>query len=154
MAGRPFTKTYESCMIQPVKRDRRILPAERSGKAVDTMAKFCPLKTAEQDQEALSREYAAGREIGVVRLGEAHLFFRKGRKVYYLSYSEMDRCFRRVMLVTSKLCCGRGDIRVENLVVCSGGRELAVIQLPGTRAAEMLLEELKPLAPHARFTNQ
>lgn len=118
------------------------------------MSKFNPLKTAADASVDLKAEYETGREIGVVRLGESRLFFRKGRKIYYIAYPEISRCFRRVMLVTSKLCCGRGDLQVENLVICDDTQELAMVQLPGTRAAEMLLEELKQLAPHAAFTNK
>ena len=42
------------------------------------MSKFNALKTAADPSVDLSAEYAAGREIGVVRLGESRLFFRKG----------------------------------------------------------------------------
>ncbi len=114
--------------------------------------KFYPLKESEENQESLAAEYGEAREIGVVRLGEAHLYFKKGRKVYYISYSGIRRAFRRVMLVPAKLCCGKGDLQVEHLVICSETEELAQIGLPGTRAAKGLMEELKKRIPDADFT--
>lgn len=112
--------------------------------------RFYPLKTEAPDPSALAADYKAGREIGVIRLGERALFFRRLTKTYYIAYEEIARCFRRVMVVPTKCCCGRGSLQVENLVVCDGERELAVIQLPGTRAAEALMADLARLAPHAK----
>lgn len=115
--------------------------------------KFYPLKTPASSEEPLAPEYKAGREIGVIHLGSRHLFFRKMRKVYYISYAEIHQCFRRVQLIPTKCCCGKGDFQVENLVISDGERELAMIQLPGTRAAEALMEEMRTRAPHAKLRN-
>lgn len=72
--------------------------------------------TEKQDME---QDYKAGRAIGIVRLGKEHLYFRRIRKIYYVPYTDIRRCFRRVMRVPAKLCCGRGDLEVENLVICT-----------------------------------
>jgi hypothetical protein len=115
--------------------------------------KFYPLEENQPQTEAkqLESEYTAAREIGKIRLGEQRLYFRSGRKIYYIPYTSIRRCFRRVMLVPAKLCCGKGDLEVENLVLCGDSGELAQIQLPGTRAAKILMEELKALIPEAEF---
>ena len=96
--------------------------------------------------------YKSGREIGIIRLGENALFFRRRMKVYYILYNEITRCFRRVMSIPAKLCCGKGEFVIENLVVYAGDKEVAEIQLPGTKAARILMEELKEKAPHAQFS--
>lgn len=114
--------------------------------------KFYPLKTEAPEGADLSGEYREAREIGVIRLGRERLFFRKLRRAYYIAYPEISRCFRRVMLVPTKCCCGRGELQIENLVVCDGERELAVIQLPGARAAEAVMQELTARTPHAKHT--
>ena len=114
--------------------------------------RFYPLTTGEGDGEALRGEYAAAREIGRVRLGQTLLFLRSGLRVYYIPFSEIGRCFRRVQLIPAKMCCGRGNLEVENLVVCdSNDRELIQVQLPGTKAARILMEELRARAPGAAF---
>jgi len=56
------------------------------------------------------------------------------------------------MLVPARLCCGRGELEVENLVICTDAGEAAQIQLPGAKAGKLLLEELKKRLPDAEFT--
>ncbi len=114
--------------------------------------KFYAVTASAPDGAAVQEEYKNAREIGVVRIGGNHFFFRKGRKVYYIPYSDIRRCFRRVMLVPAKMCCGKGDLAVENLVIYGDEGELAQIQLPGTRAAKELVEILKGKMPDAEFT--
>ncbi len=108
--------------------------------------------TAQAHQQDMEQDYKESREIGIVRLGKEHLYFRRMRKVYYIPYTDIRRCFRRVMLVPAKLCCGKGDLEVENLVICTDGGEAAQLQLPGAKAGKILLEELKMRLPDAQFT--
>ncbi len=105
--------------------------------------------TEKQDME---QDYKAGRAIGIVRLGKEHLYFRRIRKIYYVPYTDIRRCFRRVMRVPAKLCCGRGDLEVENLVICTDQGEVAQLQMPGAKAGKILLEELKNRMPDIAFT--
>lgn len=112
--------------------------------------KFYPLAAA-NDEAAMKAEYNGGRAIGNVRLGTQTLFFKEKRKIYYINYGEISRCFRRVMLIQTKMCCGKGNLEVENLVICGGNGELAQIQLPGERAGKILLEEIARLAPHVQI---
>ena len=111
--------------------------------------KFYPLSTVAAEPEGLQEEYKAGREIGKIHLGVTHFFFRSVRKVYYIPYTEIRRYFRRVMLVPAKLCCGKGEFQMENLVICGDAGELAQIELPGTQAAKVLMECMSELAPEA-----
>ena len=55
------------------------------------------------------------------------------------------------MIITAKLCCGRGELAVENLIICDEAKELASVALPGTRAAKALMEELQQRIPGAAF---
>ena len=113
---------------------------------------FYPLASEAGSREELSAEYKAAREIGKVRLGELRLFMRAGLKTYYIPYKDVRRCFRRVQLIPAKMCCGRGDFEVENLVVCGeGGAELMQVQLPGAKAAKILMAELEERIPEAEF---
>ncbi len=112
---------------------------------------YHPLTQTQYSPELLQAEYKAGREIGKLRLGENDLFFRSGLKTYFIPYSEIKRCFRRVMMIPAKLCCGKGALPVENLVICDEEKELAQIQLPGQQAARVLMEELKQRIPAADF---
>lgn len=109
--------------------------------------KYFPLTTQTLNENELKIEYKSSREIGVVRLGEKHLYFRKLRKIYYIPYGDIEKCFRRVITVPMKLCCGKGDMGIEHLVICGRDGELAQIELPGTKAARILMEQLKDRIP-------
>lgn len=114
--------------------------------------KFYPLREACRDASLLQADYETAREIGVIRTGKEFLFFRVRLKHYYIPYAGITRCFRRALLVPAGMCCGRGNLQIENLVICSGDEELAVIQLPGTRAARELIKELKLRMPDRDFS--
>lgn len=115
--------------------------------------KFYSLERIETaDKHDMEQDYKESREFGIVRLGTARLYFRRLRRVYYIPYADIRRCFRRVMLVPARLCCGRGNLEVENLVICTDRGEAAQIQLPGAKAGKILLEELKKRLPDAEFT--
>ena len=115
--------------------------------------KFYSVTSEHNNAAALQAEYASGRVIGNVNLGAEFLFFKEKRKVYYIPYADMTRCFRRVLLVQTKMCCGKGNLELENLVICGNGDvELAQIQLPGKRAAQELMKELKFRMPNGNFS--
>ena len=124
------------------------------------------------DSALMAADYRAGRGVGVITLGKRFFFFRKFLTVYYIPYERISRYFRRVEAVQAQIGCCGGEIRVENIVLCAadaagaengkpetgnGGteskraeeREIAQIQLPGEKAARLLMEELRRLAPQA-----
>lgn len=115
--------------------------------------RFYALTLEAVDKNVLAAEYKSGREIGIVKLGETCLYFRKKLKVYYIPYTSINRCFRRVMSVPATLCCGKGNFEIENLVIHSDDKEVAQIQLPGTKAARILMDELKVRVPNGNFTS-
>ena len=113
--------------------------------------KFNALTQTTPAEGLLEAEYRSGREIGVITLGETCLFFKKGRKVFYLPYADITRAFRRVQMVPARMCCGKGDLTVENIVICDSTGELAMIQMPGERAAKGVMDELAAKAPQAEL---
>ena len=100
---------------------------------------------------ALAAEYKAARAFGNVRVGDSHLFIRSGMRNYALEHSGIRRCYRRVMRVPMKMCCGSGSLDVEHLVVEGDSGELAQVQPPGTRAAVALMELLKERMPEVEY---
>ncbi len=122
--------------------------------------KFHPAGASLEDGAQIKREYETARQIGTVRVGETLLFFRAGLKTYYIPYDAVRQCFRRVYQVPVKMCCGRGEIEYEHLVLCAQPEgeeaaappvEIADIQLPGTKAAKELIRLLKEKMPEADF---
>ena len=114
--------------------------------------RFYPLLGSGAEETGLDSEYKGAREIGKVRLGELHLFFKSGLKTWFIAYRDVRRLFRRVEAVPAKMCCGKGTFEIENLVVCGeGDKELAQVQLPGKKAAQILMQELQERVPEAQF---
>ena len=109
--------------------------------------KYHPL-TQTADNAVLKAEHSAGRTIGNVVLGNTYFFFKEKRKICYIPYTDITRVFRRVVLVQTKMCCGKGNLEVENIVVCTEQGEVAQVQLPGARAGVIMLEEIGKRAPH------
>ena len=87
-----------------------------------------------------------------MRTGSSNLFFRAGLRHYVIPFSEITGLFRRINVVPAQLCCGKGDLEMESLVVVADGREVAVIQLPGKKAARALIAELKEKLPEVDFS--
>ncbi len=100
----------------------------------------------------LEREYREAHSVGAVRVGETVLFVKARLKNYYIPYTDIRRCFRRVQLVPAKMCCGKGEFQIENLVLEGDAGELAQVQLPGTKAARLLMDELKVKMPGVSFS--
>lgn len=114
--------------------------------------KFYSLSENTVDDAVLEKEYKEARQIGAIRLGETCFQFKSRLKNYYIPYADIKHCFRRVMGVNLKMCCGKGEMQVENLVIGDDDKEIAVIQLPGSRAAQELMKELKERMPNCDFT--
>ena len=113
--------------------------------------KYFPMTETISD-EVLNVEFKAGREIGAATLGDTCLFIKVKRKIHYIPYSDLHRAFRRVELVQAKMCCGKGNFQIENLVICNKeDSELAQIKLPGARAGIIMLEELEKRVPHIKI---
>ena len=113
--------------------------------------KFYPLVSAVEDN-ILSIEYKEGRKIGNVTLGDTCMFFKAKLKVSYIPYADVFRAFRRVQLIQTKMCCGKGNLEIENIVICDKDEnEVVQIQLPGERAGIVMLEELESRWPHIKI---
>lgn len=111
--------------------------------------KFYPLTGEGAPGTELKEEYESARAIGGVRIGARRLYLRQGRRVGHIPYADIRRCYRRVLVVPMRMCCGKGDLELENLVVEGDGGELATVRLPGGRAAKALMEELGKKLPEA-----
>ena len=102
--------------------------------------------------EELKAQFRSGHQVGVVCVGQDYLFVRKRLKTYFVSYTDAERIFRRVQTVHVNMCCEQGDLQFDYLVVMLDGKEVLEAQLPGAKAAKLLMEELKETRPDCDFT--
>ena len=114
--------------------------------------KFYPVIKEMPVPETLQTEYKNAHVIGVMRIGTEDLFFKAGLRNYFIPFNAVKRCFRRIMSVPAKMCCGTGNFSVDSIVIGDADHELAEIQMPGTKAAKLAMEELKNVLPHADFS--
>ncbi len=103
----------------------------------------------ELEKNTLTNDYKNSRTIGKIKLGQNALLFKSNFKIYYIPYDDITCYFRRIFQVPTKVCCAPVSLDVENLVVCDQTGEIAQIQLPGKKAAEILMQELKKIIPNA-----
>lgn len=96
---------------------------------------------------SLKQSLKNGHTIGAVTVSKERIFVKKGLGYYHIAYDEAQKIFRRVRSLHANICCGDGDIEVEYLVIMANDTELMEITLPGKKAAQMLIEELRAVAP-------
>lgn len=117
--------------------------------------KFIPLEPMDAvlDMAVLESEYSEGRELAPVRFGSQHFFFKVRRKVYYIPYEKITRCFRRVELVDARMGCCFTALDMENIVICGAEeQELAQIRLSGgERVGKVVLDTLQEKCPNAEI---
>lgn len=114
--------------------------------------KFEPLNKDTAEKALLEQEYAKAHVIGKLRIGDSVLFLRVRMKTYYIPFSSIRRCFRRVRIVHAGGCCGGSSLAIENMVICDESGELAELQMPGEKAGKSALEEMQKKMPHVIFT--
>ena len=97
--------------------------------------------------DELKKDYDKSHKIGALHIGEVCAFIRAGFKTYYIPYSGVSRFFRRVQTVPIKMCCGKGDLKIEHIVFMSNDKEVIQVQMPTTKAAKIAMGELSALMP-------
>lgn|GEM_PF-2016209 len=115
--------------------------------------KFTNLIPNEPNKEVpTDTQFKEGHTIGAVTVAKDYLFIKKGLKTFFVAYASAERIFRRVRRLHANICCGDGDIEVEYLVVTHEGRECIEVTLPGKKAAQILMEEIRQAAPALETT--
>lgn len=114
--------------------------------------RFKPLYTSIQDKGVLKTDFKVGNRYGIAVAGNNFLFFKSFLTAYYIPYSEITRCFRRVLLVPAKMQGNSGNLQVESVAVYNKDGEVAAINMPGKKSAEEFICLMKLKAPDADFT--
>ena len=67
--------------------------------------------------EVLDQEFEQGIAKGKVKLGENTIFWKKGLRWYGVKIEQVERIYRRVEEVKSKLCCGSANFDIQKLML-------------------------------------
>lgn len=113
--------------------------------------KFYSLLDKKAYEEDLSELFSKGHRVGAVTVSENGIFVKKGLKTYYIAYNNAERIFRRVRMVDANVCCGKGQMNFDYLVVMADNKEVLEVQLPGSKAAKLIFDEMKGLSPETDF---
>ena len=103
--------------------------------------------------EVLDREFEQGVAKGKVKLGENTIFWKKGLRWYGVKIEQVERVYRRVEEVKSKLCCGSANFDIQKLMLqLKNGEELSVLISEGeVKAAESLYKLLQEKHPQLQY---
>lgn len=101
----------------------------------------------------IDKEFETSSRYGKVRIGQKVIFWKKGLFWYCVKLEEINRIFRRIEAVDTKMCCGNVNFDIQKLVlVLKDGTELEALIGDGMiREAEILYERLKAEAKDIIF---
>ena len=90
---------------------------------------------------------------GKVRLGENTIFWKKGLRWHVIKIEQVQRIYRRVEEVKSKLCCGSANFDIQKLMLqLKDGGELALLISEGdVKVAESLYKLLQERHPQLKY---
>lgn len=88
-----------------------------------------------------------------VKLGGKHIFWKKGLKWNVISIDEVERAYRRVEEVKTKVCCGPANFDIQKLIlVLKNGENIEIRIGDGTkREAEELFAKMQQLHPELKY---
>jgi len=88
-----------------------------------------------------------------VKLGQSYIFWKKGLKWNAIAIKDVERAFRRVEEVKTKVCCGPANFDIERLILVLKNQETLDIRIgDGTkREAEELYANLKEQHPELQY---
>lgn len=113
--------------------------------------KFIPISENTAEEVLLKSEYKQSRKIGRVGLGETIFFFKNKMRINYIPIQNIYRAFRRVKCIPVRICCGKGELQLDNIVLCSKQAELVEIDLPNEKSTTAILEYLQEKNPNVKI---
>lgn len=99
------------------------------------------------------RELEQAVRFGNVKLGRQFIFWKSGLRQYMIPIEEVQRAYRRVEEVASKICCGNVNFDTEKLVLILKNDAVLEIRIgDGTRKeAEELYQSLQREHPELQY---
>lgn len=102
------------------------------------------------------QEYEQAPFYGKVKLGKQHIFWKKGFRKYAVDLEKVQRAYRRVEAVDTKMCCGNVNFDIQKLVLLlKDGTQLELLIGEGTlKEAEGLYQALQDQNPQLQYGKQ
>ncbi len=105
------------------------------------------------ENAALDKEFENAASFDHVKLGDNHIFWRKGFRWYVIAIEQVTRAYRRVEEVKTKVCCGPANFDIQKLMLVLKDGETQEIRIgDGTkREAEGLYSALRNSHPQLQY---
>lgn len=102
---------------------------------------------------AADQDFMQGAAYGRVKLGRKYIFWKKGFRWYTVEITHVQRAYRRVEAVDTKMCCGNVNFDIQKLMLClDDGAVLELLIGEGTlREAEGLYRDLQAAHPEIEY---
>lgn len=102
---------------------------------------------------AADQDFELDTSYGRVKLGNQFIFWKKGLRWYGVEVKNIERAYRRVEEVSTKICCGPANFDIQKLrLVLKDGEELELLVGEGNiREAEALYRELQEKHPQIQY---
>ena len=69
------------------------------------------------DSPDIDQEYRQASAYGAIKKGENHIFWKKGFRWYLVDISRIQRAYRRIDAVDTKMCCGNVNFDIQKLIL-------------------------------------
>ncbi len=105
------------------------------------------------ENTSLDESFVAAQTFGLIKLAADYIFWKKGLRWYVIPIEQVERAYRRVEEVKTKVCCGPANFDIEKLVLgLKNGEELELRIGDGAlRQAQELYKSLKETHPELQF---
>lgn len=106
-----------------------------------------------KDDPEIDQEFREAPFYGKVKIGSRHIFWKKGLRWMMVEAAKIQRAYRRIEAVDSKMCCGNVNFDIQKLVlILNDDTSLAIFIGEGMpKEAEALYEKLKNAYPQIQY---
>lgn len=106
-----------------------------------------------KENPEIDQEFKGAPFYGKVKIGNRHIFWKKGFRWLMIEMEKVQRAYRRIEAVDSKMCCGNVNFDIQKLVlILSDNTSLELFIGEGMpKEAEALYENLKSEYPQIHY---
>lgn len=105
------------------------------------------------DSPEKDQEFLQAAPYGGVKAGEKYMFWKKGFRWYVVEMDRVQRIYRRVEVVDTKMCCGNVNFDIQKLIfLLEDQSSLELLIGEGMlKEAEILYRELQERYPQIQY---
>ncbi len=91
------------------------------------------------------QDFGSSAAYGKIRLGQTHIFWKKGLRWYTVSLDQVSRAYRQVEFVYGKLCCGGSSFDIQRLALVLQNGETLILTVGDNQIGDQIKKEAEVL---------